>query len=52
MAPYLLIAMGADQETYRENNGYIISEQGKINNYLRFCSRYDFVQNLPEGISE
>ena len=40
MAPYLLIAMGADQETYRENNGYIISEQGKINNYLRFCSRY------------
>ena len=29
MAPDLLIALGADLEIYRENNGYIISEQRK-----------------------
>ena len=26
--PNLLIALGADPETYRENNGHIISVQG------------------------
>ena len=29
MVPDLLIDMGEDPEAYRENNGYIISEQGK-----------------------
>ena len=29
MAPDLLIAFNAEPETYRENNGYIISEPGK-----------------------
>ena len=29
MVPDLLIAMGAGPDAYRENNGYIISEQGK-----------------------
>ena len=29
MAPDLLVALRADPETYRENNGYIISDQGK-----------------------
>ena len=29
LAPDLLIAFDADPEAYRENNGYIISEQGK-----------------------
>ena len=40
MVPDLLIALGADPETYRENNGYIISEQGKPP---------DFVLNQSQG---
>ena len=39
-APDLLIALGADPETYRENNGYIISEQGKPPDFvLEIASR-------------
>ena len=38
--PGLLIAMGADPEAYRENNGYIISEQGKPPDFvLEIASR-------------
>ena len=40
MAPDLLIALGADPETCRENNGYIISEQGKPPDFvLEIASR-------------
>ena len=49
MAPDLLIAMGADQETYRENNGYIISEQGKpLEFVLEIASRSTGQQDVVE----
>ena len=49
MAPDLLIAMGADPETYRENNGYIISEQGKPPDFaLEIASRSTGRQDVVE----
>ena len=47
--PDLLIALGADPETYRENNGYIISVQGKPPDFVleiasRRTGRRDVVQ--------
>ena len=47
--PDLLIALGADPETYRENNGYIISVQGKPPDFVleiasRPTGRRDVVQ--------
>ncbi len=49
MAPDLLIAMGADPETYRENNGYIISEQGKPPGFvLEIASRSTGRQDAVE----
>ena len=49
MAPDLLIALGADPETYRENNGYIISEQGKPPDFvLEIASRSTVHQDTAE----
>ena len=49
MAPDLLIAMGADPEAYRENNGYIISEQGKPPDFvLEIASRSTGRQDVVE----
>ena len=49
MAPDLLIAMGADPETYRENNGYIISEQRKPPDFvLEIASRSTGRQDVVE----
>ena len=49
MAPDLLIALGADPETYRENNGYIISEQGKPPDFvLEIASRSTGRQDVVE----
>ena len=49
MAPDLLIALGADPETYRENNGYIISEQGKPPDFvLEIASRSTGQQDAVE----
>ena len=50
MVPDLLIALGADTEAYRENNGYIISEQGKPQDFVleiasRSTGRQDVVEN-------
>ena len=40
LAPDLLIAFGADLEAYREDNGYVISEQGKPPDFvLEIASR-------------
>ena len=40
MAPDLLIAFNANPDTYRNNNGYVISEQGKPPNFvLEIASR-------------
>ena len=40
LAPDLLVAMGANPEAYREDNGYIISEQGKPPDFvLEIASR-------------
>ena len=51
-SPGLLIAMGADPEAYRENNGYIISEQGKPPDFVleiasRSTGRQDTVEKRP-----
>ena len=49
MAPDLLIALGADPETYRENNGYIISEQGRPPDFvLEIASRSTGRQDVVE----
>ena len=49
MAPDLLIALGANPETYRENNGYIISEQGKPRDFvLEIASRSTGHQDVVE----
>ena len=49
MAPDLLIALGAVPETYRENNGYIISEQGKPPDFvLEIASRSTGHQDTVE----
>ena len=49
MAPDLLIAMGADPETYRENNEYIISEQGNPPDFaLEIASRSTGRQDVVE----
>ena len=49
MAPDLLIALGADPETYRENNGYIISEQRKPPDFvLEIASRSTGRQDVVE----
>ena len=49
LAPDLIIAMGADPETYRENNGYIISEQGKPPDFvLEIASRSTGRQDVVE----
>ena len=52
MAPDLLIAMDAGPETYRENNGYIISEQGKPPDFVldiasRSIGQHDVVDKRP-----
>ena len=51
-SPGLLIAMGADPEAYRENNGYIISEQGKPPDFVleiasRSTGQHDVVDQRP-----
>ena len=48
MVPDLLIALNANPEVYRENNGYIISEQGKPPDFVmeiasRSTARHDVV---------
>ena len=49
MAPDLLIALGADPEAYRENNGYIISEEGKPPDFvLEIASRSTGRQDVAE----
>ena len=49
MAPDLLIALGADPDTYRENNGYIISEQEKPPDFvLEIASRSTGQQDAVE----
>ena len=49
MAPDLLIALGADPEIYRENNGYIISEQRKPPDFvLEIASRSTGRQDVVE----
>ena len=49
MAPDLLIALGADPEIYRENNGYIISEQRKPPDFvLEIASRSTGRQDAVE----
>ena len=49
MAPDLLIAMDADPDTYRANNGYIISEQGKPPDFvLEIASRSTGRQDVVE----
>ena len=49
MAPDLLIALGADPEIYRENNGYIISEQRKPPDFvLEIASRSTGLQDVVE----
>ena len=49
MAPDLLIALGADPESYRENNGYVISEQGKPPDFvLEIASRSTGRQDVVE----
>ena len=49
MAPDLLIAFDTDPETYRENNGYIISEQGKPPDFvLEIASRSTGQQDAVE----
>ena len=49
MAPDLLIALGDDPEAYRENNGYIISEQGKPPDFvLEIASRSTGRQDVAE----
>ena len=49
MAPDLLIALGADPETYRENNGYVISEQRKpLDFVLEIASRSTGRQDVVE----
>ena len=49
MAPDLLIALGADPEAYRENNGYVISEQGKPPDFvMEIASRSTGRQDVEE----
>ena len=49
MAPDLLIALGADPEIYRENNGYVISEQRKPPDFvLEIASRSTGRQDVVE----
>ena len=49
MAPDLLIALGADTEAHRENNGYVISEQGKPPDFvLEIASRSTGRQDVVE----
>ena len=49
MAPDLLIALGVDPEIYRENNGYIISEQRKPPDFvLEIASRSTGRQDVVE----
>ena len=49
MAPDLLIALGADTEAHRENNGYVISEQGKPPDFiLEIVSRSTGRQDVVE----
>ena len=49
MAPDLLITLGADPEIYRENNGYIISEQRKPPDFvLEIASRSTGRQDVVE----
>ena len=49
MAPDLLIALGADPQAYRENNGYIISEQRKPPDFvLEIASRSTGRQDVVE----
>ena len=52
MAPDLLIAFNVEPETYRENNGYIISEQGKPPDFVleiasRSTGQHDVVDKRP-----
>ena len=52
MAPDLLIAFNVEPETYRENNGYIISEQGKPPDFVleiasRSTGQHDMVDKRP-----
>ena len=49
VAPDILIAFNADPETYRDNNGYIISEQGKPPDFvLEIASRSTGRQDTVE----
>ena len=49
MVPDLLIALGSDPEIYRENNGYIISEQRKPPDFvLEIASRSTGRQDVVE----
>ena len=52
MAPDLLIAFNVEPETYRENNGYIISEQGEPPDFVleiasRSTGQHDVVDKRP-----
>ena len=52
MAPDLLIAFNVEPETYRENNGYIISEQGNPPDFVleiasRSTGQHDVVDKRP-----
>ena len=52
MAPDLLIAFNVEPETHRENNGYIISEQGKPPDFVleiasRSTGQHDVVDKRP-----
>ena len=52
MAPDLLVAMGAEPQAYRDDNGYVISEQGKPPNLVmeiasRSTGRQDVEKKRP-----
>ena len=52
MAPDLLVAFNADVQTYRDSNGYVISEQGKPPDFVmeiasRSTSQHDVVDKRP-----
>ena len=53
MAPDLLVAMGADPQAYRDDNGYVISEQGKPPDFVmeiasRSTGRQDVEDKRPD----
>ena len=52
MDPDLLVAFNADVQTYRDSNGYVISEQGKPPDFVmeiasRSTSQHDVVDKRP-----